>query len=354
MTSPQSFSLRPLLPEDSHKYGKLIEESPDTGAVRVSQRFEIDPHEAVINVHPGSVGVVAETPGYNGLIGAGLVRLGRVQWEGQDVPYALLNTLVVHSDFRRRGVASQLAKWREEHALQHFGGEDGVTFAIIQKNNIGSELTAKNWMRQFLSDRLVVIPMKMRSKPPVKMSEYVVIEISPNEMEEAVAGQNRFYKNFNLYPTETAESLSHWRSETPFDTPYHHYFVVTDRSGNILGGLGLTEYYKLRKLIATHIPPMLEFLNIFLKALPKDRIMRELGMSRIWFADGHFKAAQYLFETMRWEWRDKATSIMCFTDTRSPVMEIYNLRPWTIKSMGGVALRAPTEMPEDHLVYYAF
>ena len=157
-----------------------------------------------------------------------------------------------------------------------------------------------------------------------------------------------------MYPTETAESLAHWRSETPFDTPYHHYFVVTDRSGNILGGLGLTEYYRLRKLIATHIPPMLEFLNIFLKALPKDRIMRELGMSRIWFADGHLKAAQYLFETMRWEWRDKATSIMCFTDTRSPVMEIYNLRPWTIKSMGGVALRAPTEMPEDHLVYYAF
>jgi GNAT superfamily N-acetyltransferase len=353
MTDTLSLSLRILTPEDSLKYGKLIVQSPDTGVVRFSQRFEIDPYTAVINAHPGSVGVVAETPEYDGFIGAGLVRLGRCQWEGRDVPYALLNTLVVHPNFRRRGVASQLAKWREEYARQHFGGEEGVTFAIIQKNNTGSELTAKKWYRQFLAERLVVIPINVRSRPPAQMTEFNVREISINEMEEVAAKQNQFYKDFNLYSTETAESLAHWCHESPFDTPYHHYFVVTDRSNNILAGLGLTETGRMRKLVVIHIPPVLEVLNKFLQAVPADRIITELGLNRIWFADGQIKAAQYLFETIRWEWRDKGTSITSFTDTRSPILGIYRVRPWTIKSMGGVALRALTNMPEDHLVYYA-
>lgn len=353
MTNSQSFILRSLSPEDSLKYGKLIAESPDTGAIRVSQRFEIDPYTAVTSAHPGSVGVLAETPEYDGFVGAGLVRLGRCQWEGRDVPYALLNTLVVHPNFRRRSVASRLAKWREEYARQQFGGEEGVTFAIIQKNNTGSELTAKKWYRQFLADRLVIIPINLRSKPPAQMSEFIVRKVSPHEMEEVVEKQNRFYRDFNLYPTETAESLTYWLNESPFDTPYHHYLVVTDRSNNIQAGLGLSENGRMRKLIVEHIPPMLEFLNRFLNVVPADRVMRELNLSRIWFADGQLQAAQYLFETIRWEWRDKGTSLMNSTDARSPTMGIYNVRPWTIKSTGGVALRAPTDMPEDHLVYYA-
>ena len=353
MKDTLSFSLRILTPEDSLKYGKLNVESPDTGAIRISQRFEIDPYSAVINAHPGSVGVVAETPEYDGFMGAGLVQLGRCHWEGKDVPYALLNTLVVHPNFRRRGVASQLAKWREEYARQYFGDEEGVTFAVIQKNNVGSELTAKKWYRQFLADRLVVIPISMRSKPPVQTTEFIVREISPKEMDEVAVKQDQFYKGFNLYPNETAESLAHWCNESPFDTPYHHYFVVTDRSDNVLAGAGLTEHGRMRKLIVEHVPPVLELLNKFLKALPADRIMKELGLSRIWFTEGQLKAAQYLFETIRWEWRHKGTSIISFTDTRAPTLKIYSVRPWTIKTMASIALRAPTNMPEDHLVYYA-
>lgn len=353
MTDSLPITLRQLTPEDSLKYGELIAESPDTGAIRVSQRFEIDPYTAVTNAHPGSAGVVAETPEYGGFIGAGLVRVSRCQWEGQDVPYALLNTLVVHPKFRRRGVASRLAKWREEYAGQQFGSEEGVTFAIIQKNNTGSELTAKKWYRQFLADRLVIIPMNVRSKPPVQMTEFSVREISPSEMDEVAAKQNRFYKDYNLYPIESAESLVHWCSESPFDTPFHHYFVVTDRSDNILAGAGLSENGRMRKLIVEHVPPMLEFLNRFLRVVPADRVMRELNLSRIWFADGQLNVARYLFETVRWEWRDKGTSVINFVDVRSPTMDIYGVRPWTIKSGGGIALRAPTDMPEDRLVYYA-
>jgi hypothetical protein len=259
---------------------------------------------------------------------------------------------VVHPDFRRRGVASQLAKWREEYAYQRFG-EEGVTFAIIQKNNIASELTAKKWYKQFLPDRLMIIPTKLRTGPPSKMGEWTVRLIEPAEFEAVSTQQNQFYKHYNLYPPETAESLAHWCAETPFDTPFHHYLVVTDRSNTVLAGLGLSENSRLRKVVITHVPKTLEIVDKFLKVFPDNRVMRELSLSRIWFAPGQLKAAQYLFETVRWEWREKGTSLVIFSDRRSPALEIYGIRPWTIKSLGGVALRGPTIISEDRLVYYA-
>jgi hypothetical protein len=97
----------------------------------------------------------------------------------------------------------------------------------------------------------------------------------------------------------------------------------------------------------------LEIMNKFLNVLPADRIIRELNLSRIWFAPGQLKAAQYLFETVRWEWRDKGTSLVVFSDTHSPAIQIYGIRPWTIKSMGGVALRCPTNISVDRLSDFA-
>lgn len=352
MTNLLTFWLRQLMPQDSAAYGTLITNSPDTGAIHAALHFEIDPYTAVMSAHPNSVGVVAETSEHDGFIGSGLLRFGQCQWQGTVRPYGLLNTLVVHPDFRRRGVASGLAKWREEYASQRFG-EEGVTFAMIQKNNIASELTAKKWYKQFIPDRLMIVPMKLSAAPPTKMEEFIVRPIEPTEFVAVAEKQNQFYKDYNLYPPETGESLARWCAETPFETAFHHYFVVTDRSNTILAGLGLTENSRLRKVVITHVPKTLEIADKFLKVFPADRIMRELSLSRIWFAPTQRKAAQYLFETVRWEWREKGTSLVVFSDTRSPAIEIYGLRPWTIKSLGSVALRCPTNISEDRPIYYA-
>jgi len=347
-----NISLRQLTPNDGAAYSALIDNSPDTGAIRMAPHFEIDPYRALLGLHTDTVGIVAETPGYDGFIGSGLIRFGQCQWEGRVRPYALLNTLVVHPDFRRKGVASQLAKWREEYARQRFSDE-GVIFAIIQKNNTGSELTAKKWYRQFLPDRLTVVPMKMRSTPPAGTSQFIVREIDPSEFGQIAERLNQFYREYNLYPSETGESLSAWTAKTPFDTPLHHYMVVTDTSNNILAGVGLAEYGRLRTLVISHVPPAIQFLNKFAKLLPASGVIRELSTSRVWFAPGQLKAAQYLFETVRWEWREKGTSLIAFSDTRGPLMEVYRLRPWTIKSIDSFAIHGPTLMQEERLCYYA-
>jgi len=346
------FTLRELNPEDSETYAQLVDSSPDTGLITTFPHFEVDAYQALLAIHKETVGIVAETPGYPGFIGSGLIRSGQCQWDGGNHPYALLNTLVVHPNFRRMGVATQLAKWREEYARQRFG-EDAVTFAIIQINNTGSELTAKKWYKQFISDKLVIIPINMRSKPPENTTSFHVRPIKHSELEQVASELNAYYKDYALYTLETDDSLGNWLKESPFDTPLHHYLVVTDNSNNILAGIGLAEFGRLRSIHITKVPTVMQWMNKILKVIPENGVIKELGTSRAWHAPGHIKAARYLFETIRWEWRGRGTSLMTFTDVRNPILDVYNIRPWTIKSSGGIALRGPTIIPDDTLIYYA-
>ena len=345
------FSLRQFGPADGAAYAELLAATPDTGSVGMVETFEIDPYQALMGLHSDTVGVVAETPGHPGLVGGGLIRFRPSQWEGQVLPCALLNTLVVHSAFRRRGLAVQLAKWREDCIRQRCG-EQCVMWAIIQSNNTGSERTAQKWASQFLKHRLVIVAYQMRSRPPTPSREYTVRPLQPDDLETVVAQQNKFYQDYNLYPPETASELAAWLAETPFETPFRYYLVSCNKAGQILAGLALVENCRLRKTIITHLPPFLRLGNHLLHIIPPDGVMRELVTSRVWYAPGQIAAARFLLETVRWEWRDRGTALECFADVRSPLLSLSAIRLWTGKTIDSFALRGPTLCSEDRLFYY--
>lgn len=350
MQSP--FSLRRLVPEDGAAYATLLAASPDTGRVGVAGRFEIDPYQALMAVHSDTAGVVAEAPDHPGLVGGGLVRFGAGQWDGQVLPTALLNTLVVHPDFRRQGLASQLAAWRREMARERFG-EDGLFWALIQGNNTGSERTARRWATQFLERRMTIIPMKVRSAPPVKRAGLTVRPMEPGEADAVAESLNRYYREYQMYAPESGASLTHWLGESPFETPFRHYLVAADSAGNLLAGLALAELCRLRTSVITRMPGALRLLNRFLQVVPPGGVLKELGVSRVWHAPGQLEAARHLFETVRWEWRNRGTTLMLFADSRSPLMEVFRPRPWTMKTVAGIALRGPTACSEEKPFYYA-
>ncbi len=352
------FSLRQFGPADGAAYAELLAASPDTGSVGMVEKFEIDPYLALMGLHSDTVGVVAETPGvstttpgHSGLVGGGLIRFRPSQWEGQVLPCALLNTLVVHPDYRRRGLAGQLAKWREDCIRQRYG-DQCVMWAIIQSNNTGSERTAQKWASQFIKHRLISISLKMRSRAPTLSRDFSVRAIQPDDLESAVEQQNRFYQDYNLYPPETAASLADWLADTPFDAPFRHYLVVCDKTGRIQAGLALAETNRLRTTIITHLPPVLSLLNKLFQAVPLDGVLRELGINRLWYAPEQMAAARFLLESVRWEWRDRGSSLVLFTDLRSPLISLYAIRPWTAKTIESFALRGPTPCSEERLFYY--
>lgn len=346
------FVLRQLHANDGPAYAKLVAESPDTGRVSTAVHFEIDAYQALTGLHMDVVGVVAEAPGYDGLAGGGLLRFGQCQFEGHLRPYALLNTLVVHPGFRRRGLASKLAQWRVDYARQHLN-TDGVLLALIQQGNTGSELTARKWYRDFLTKRLAVFPIKMRTRPPQAMHSITVRPVRPSEFDQVADRMNRFYQGYNFYTPETADSLSAWLDEALFETRYHHYIVAVDAADNILAGIGLAENHRMRTVRVLNMPRSLKVLNALLKLVPADGVMRELSASRLWFAPHQLRAARFLWENVRWDFREKGTALLLSLDVNSPLIDVLNPKPWTLRSGGGIAIHGPMPVSTDRLIYYA-
>jgi GNAT superfamily N-acetyltransferase len=347
-----TFSLRQLGPQDGPAYAAVLSASPDTGSIGSAVRFEIDPYQALMALQRDTVGVVAETPGQDGFVGSGLIRFGQCQWEGEVRPSALLNTLVVHPDYRRQGVASRLAKWRVELARQR-QGDGSVVWAIIQRNNTGSERAATKWATQFLENRVAIFPLRMRSRAPRRSRYFVVRPAQAEELNKVAEQLNHFYRDYSLYPPETGNSLAAWLAQTPFDTPFRHYQIVADEAGPILAGMGLSENYRLRTTLITHLPAGLRFLNRIFHVIPASGEMREVALSRIWYAPGQLKAARQLLQTMRWEWRERCTSLVFSSDIRSPLVRLLDTWDRFGKEVAGIAVRGPVPYAEDRLFYYA-
>jgi len=344
-------SLRQLSPADGEAYAAVLAASPDTGSIGTAVRFEIDPYRALMALHQDTVGVVAGAPDHAGFAGSGLIRFGQCQWEGELRPSALLNTLVVHPDFRRRGVASQLAGWREQYAHQRQG--DGVViWAVIQRNNTGSERTARKWAREFLRDRVAMVPLRMRASPPPSSKHLVIRPPRPDELDGVADQLNQYYREYNLYSPESRASLAAWLEVTTFDTPFRHYRIAADKSGALLAGLGLSENCRLRTTLITHLPAAMKLLNRIFRVVPLDGELREIALSRVWYAPGQERAARALLETVRWEWRDRGTSLMLGGDVRSPIMRLPGLMDRGGKELAGVAVRAPVPCAQDRLFCY--
>jgi len=168
-------------------------------------------------------------------MGMGLVTFGECWYEGELRPCAYLGGLSVHPDYRRRGIASNLAAWRVALARERLG-KDCVIFAGIQGGNVGSLRTAESWSNLRVDGHVEAGVVKMRGKPPKGVSGLRARPARPAEYEEIVQKQNAVYRDYNLYPPQTAEGLDRWLAQSVFDHHLHDYLVAVDRAGNILAG----------------------------------------------------------------------------------------------------------------------
>jgi GNAT superfamily N-acetyltransferase len=344
-------NLRSLRPSDGDALRQLIVESPDTGRFSIAADYQIDPYLALTSLHTSTIGVVAEVNASsdNRVVGLGLVRMGNCYLDGSHRPFGLLNNLVVHPDYRCQGVASQLVQWRIAHVRQTTGDET-VILAFIQENNSGSLATAQKWAQQSIG-HYVTCTVPTSQQPISIKSEFVVRLAESMDMDQVTENLNEFYQGYNLYEPHTAVSLMEWLQQTPISRPFRQYHVAVDKQQNILAGLAVTEYCQLATMNVKRLPLLLNWLNKVVKMVPPDGVLRQLAVTHFWFQPGREVAAQHLWQTVRYQYRDIGSHLTFAYDPQGPFPEIIQLPFWLPRARFQVLAGNGSPLAKDKPIY---
>jgi GNAT superfamily N-acetyltransferase len=342
--------LRPMVPEDGEALVQLALSSPDTGMIQIAPRYHLDAYQGTLALFSDSdtVGFVAEDPTTEQVVGSGFLSFDRLTYEGQLRDCAWLHNLQVHPDYRRQGIATQLAECRVAYGRERVG-ENGVIAASIQQGNTGSFKVAQTWCQQLVGE-VKNGAVGMRQKPPRPLSGVSIRPAEAADLPVIADELNKFYDNWNFYVPRTGESLAEWLAQTPFDSPFRHYYVAEDAAGRLLAGVGVVEEYRIAEMQVEHLPMILRLLNKVVKLVPEDGAMRQLSASKMWYAPGQLETAKHLWETVRWQWRDQGSTITFGYDPKSTLKEIFKTPLWIPQTSFTYAVSGPTPMREDSLI----
>jgi predicted N-acetyltransferase YhbS len=342
-----SITLRALSDQDGPAMAGLSFSSSDEGSIRYTANYQMDAVQAIKAIHPEVAGVVA-LEGNTRVIGIGLVRYGTCVFEGDTYPFAMLGNLIVHPDYRRRGLATRIASWRIDQAVSRFG-QDTLILANIQSGNAASLHTVQKWSRQ-ISGPFLYYPLTTRPDRPMQPPGVAFQALELPDLSAFACGLNTFYQGFNLFQPVTAQSLEDATRHSPFITPVRRLYVALGPYGEPVAGLSAFEEFRLKTMEIRGIPLPLRIINNWVKLVPQDGNVRQVYLDRIWFSPGYAHAAQCLIQHMRWHWHGKISNLSVFFDPRGPLCNLFNPKPWQLATRSSIAVCAPRAMDLNRLV----
>ena len=348
---PTDFSIRLMLPSDSPALEALENKTVDTGRVGFKTSY-IQPYYAIQQaLRRDFTGLVAEVPGYEGLVGTGIMSFGKCQIEGEVHPFAYFGGLGVHEDFRRMGIASALAARRVELARERIG-PNGIILAGVQAGNEGSLKTAMKWANLKFENRSGGILGKTTSKPPKPTANLTVRTADENDLEEIAQKQNAFYAETNLYPPKTAAQLQQWLSERPFDCELNRYYIAVDPQGCIQAGIGITREGCLITNNVTRMPKPLKVLNYFLRLVPANGASKSLNMHWFWFQPDQARAGKFIWDSIRFLERENANMCFMFYDQAGKTVQAISPPRFIPSSGGHILINSPIPFSQDRSLYF--
>jgi hypothetical protein len=257
----------------------------------------------------------------------------------------------VHKDFRGQGLGYQLANWRVQRAREEFG-DNGVIATGMLYDNYASHAVASKWCREFLEVASDVLILPMRMRPPARVSGIEVREIEQKEYEKFSGKQNQYYAHYNFFPPTSPDSIARALNVSVEGRKPYRYYVAVDPRGNLLAGAQTWARGMLKSDTVNELPTPIRLMNKLLHLLPPDLTIRDVSVHGLWFEPGQFRAAQYLWEMMRWLGRDQGTTITTGFDTRDSTRRVVNVKPWhQPRPQITFALHAPQEIDRKKLVF---
>lgn len=344
----QKFTLRQLQPSDSPALSKLITEFEDD----LTTHFQVDAYEAItFGTEYRTVAVVVECDGIDGFVGMGTVRLGKIQFNGDVLPFAFLDGLKVKKDFRGQGLGYQIARWRIEQARQSYGDQCVIATGMLHSNHASHAVAAK-WCREFAESALHIVILPIRTQTPKPLAGISVREIEATEYEEFAFKQNAFYKNYNLYAPCDVNSIANALGVSVAGKKPYRFFAAVDKHGNLLAGAQTWARGMLKADAFNNPPRVLRLMNKILHLLPSDFIIRDIAVNGLWYEPDGLNVARYLWESIRWLCKDQGTTITAGFDPRDPVRNAVELKPWhQPRPEITLAIHGPSPMERDKLLF---
>lgn len=342
------FTLRELQPADSPALTRLITEFDG----ELTTRFQVDPYQAIVSgTEYPTTGVVVEYAGHEGIVGMGTIRFGEVRFNGDTIPFAFLDGLKVHEEYRGQGLGHRIADWRIQRARETFG-RDGVIATGMLYDNYASQAVASKWCREFAESAISVLVMPTRAAPPKAPAGITVHKLEEHEYEEFAHRQNVFFDHYNLNPPSTTDSIAKaLRVSVEGNKPYRFYAAVDER-GNLLAGAQTWARGLLKSDSVNHLPFPLRMMNSLLHILPPDYIIRDINVGGLWYQPDRLPAARFLWETIRWECKDQGNMVTAGFDRRDPGRHVPSLKPWhQPRPQITLAIHGPAPIDRERLFF---
>lgn len=343
------FILREMQPADSEHVAALMREDQDS---TLTTHFLLDTYTVLTqgDTHK-TIAIVAVAADHDGLAGLATVSFGQVQFEGQVLPYASLDSWQVGQRFRKQGLASRLVQATIDRAETDYGPSI-VLRSGLAADNAASRATASKWAREFF-EPLIGTVASMRKRQPSAMAGITVREARSNDYPEIVEKQNRFYADFNLYEPLTVESLSKILHYAPSSERLYHYWLAETQAGDILAGALLRRRSVLMvdTFNTSNLPLPLRLANMIFRMIPSDNTLREIGAENMWYAPGQAAVAKHFWKMLLWCLRDKGTNITVSYDPRGPLAQVLEPTPRLQPRFEiAFAIRGPVTMSPDRFV----
>lgn len=325
-TRKSDFTLRAMNADDSDALVDLARACPDTGQISYVTHYQAAPYAVFRSQSKSMDGFVAVADS-GAIIGCQLVYYADRRQNGQRRPCGFVNTLMVHPDWRRKGVAAALVCESATVARRTIG-DQGFFACFVQRGNRGSLNTVSHIGLRPIRDFVSAVTSTSHRKPESRRSPYTIRLADKNDLEQVAAGMNDFYSDHDMYSRSSAADLDAWLQATPCEQPIHQYLVAVDAHDRICAGLGVLLRGRIIELHFSHLPWTIALANRILGLLPGSGVAREVVVEKMWYRPGALAAARQLWRHARWQWHEEADLVRIHMDPRGPLPGATQIAPW--------------------------
>jgi len=331
--------------KDSQALENLIAATADSGGIGFTDDYQAD----LLDIHRGLAeefhAAVAELDGE--LVGMVFGEVRWVQYAGQVKPGVYISHLRVLPKHRRQGIARGLSDWALEY-ITDLLRSDAILYGAIMAGNVSLKLADQYGFRSTEPIQGGIVPMQKH--PPVSTPGLEVRPIKTDELPEFVKGMNTFYSEHNLWSPVSVDTLDEFMSREVAGVKPNQLYVAV-RSGEVVAGLSLSDQTKLVRMRLARAPWYVRLLGSWLGVLTASGVLDALTVRRVWFKEGELEAARYLWNSLRYDMREKGNCMGIAYDPRDRLSDVFQIPFWLPMFKARYLVRSTTPMEPERITY---